>query len=103
MWNAKEFVSLTIIDIVFQLKNNWNRAKECQYLLRSRFRGWPAWDFIEIGSKLGKERRISEIGRFWKFSAASSGGIKKLFSFLSAVESLGIEGAIKILVIYIYK
>jgi len=71
-------------------------------LLRSRFRGWPTWDFIKIGSKLSKEWRISEIEWFWKFSAASSGGIKKRFSFLSAVESLEIEGAIKILVIYIY-
>ncbi len=51
---------------------------------------------------MSKERRISEIEWFWKFSAAFSGGIKKLFSFLSAVESSEIDGAIKILAIYIY-
>ncbi len=51
---------------------------------------------------MSKERRISKIKWFWKFSAASSDGIKKLFSFLLAVESLEIDGAIKILAIYIY-
>jgi len=50
---------------------------------------------------LGKEQRISEIKRFSNYSAASVEGIKKLFNFLSAVESFVIEGAIKILVIYI--
>jgi len=72
-------------------------------LLRSIFRGWSIWDFNESGSNLGKERRISEIERFSNCSAASAEGIKKLFSFLSAVESSGIEGAIEILIyIYIY-
>jgi len=70
-------------------------------LLRSIFRGCSVWDFNESGSNLDKERRISEIERFSNCSAASTEGIKKLFSFLSAIESSEIEGAIKILV-YIY-
>ncbi len=70
-------------------------------MLRLIFRGCSVWDFNESGSNLDKERRISEIKWFLNCSTASAGGIKKLFSFLSAVESSEIEGAIKILV-YIY-
>ncbi len=70
-------------------------------MLRSIFRGCPKWGFNESGSKLDKERRISEIGRFSNCSAVSAEGIKKLLSFLSDIESSVIEGAIKILVIYI--
>ncbi len=70
-------------------------------MLRSIFRGCSKWDFNESDSKLNKERRISEIGRFSNCSAVSAGEIKKLLSFLSAVELSVIEGAIKILVIYI--
>ncbi len=70
-------------------------------MLRSRFRGCPKWVFNESGSKLDKGRRISEIERFSNCSAVSAGGIKKLLSFLSAIELSEIEGAIEILVIYI--
>jgi len=70
-------------------------------LLRSIFWGCSKWGFNKSGSKLDKERRISEIRWFLNYSAISVGGIKKLFNFLSAVESSVIEEAIKILVIYI--
>jgi len=50
---------------------------------------------------LSKEQRILEIERFSNYSAASAEGIKKLLNFLLTIKSSEIEGAIKILVIYI--
>ncbi len=50
---------------------------------------------------MSKERRISEIDWFSNCSAASVEEIKKLFNFLLAVKLSVIEGAIKLLVIYI--
>ncbi len=70
-------------------------------MLRSIFQSCSVWDFNKSGLNLSKERRISEIKWFLNCSAASAGGIKKLFNFLSAVESSVIEEAIKLLVIYI--
>jgi len=50
---------------------------------------------------LDKEQRILEIEWFSNYSAASAGEIKKLLNFLLTIKSSEIEGAIKILIIYI--
>ena len=63
-------------------------------LIIYRFWGRPEWILIRINIKSGKECSKSLISQSKKDSAASSELNKSLFSFLSAVESSGIEVAI---------
>jgi hypothetical protein len=81
--------------MVFQLKNSLKRRNRCQCWLRSRFWGLLKCFVIGIGVKSSKERSKSFIEQFIKDSTALSELNKAWFSFLSAVESSGIEGAIK--------
>jgi hypothetical protein len=81
--------------MVFQSKNSLKRRNRCQCWLRSRFWGLSEWFVIEIGVKSGKERSKSFTEQSVKDSIASSELNKAWFSFLSAIKSSGIEGAIK--------
>ena len=85
-----------IRDITSQLKNSWNRARGCQCWLLGRFWGSERCSTIGIGWKSGKRQRISLIGRPLKCSSASSGGIRSLSSWVSTVESSGIDGPARI-------
>ena len=90
---AYEFVALTIKDIVSQLEKSLKSRKRCQCLSLRRFKERPEWILIEIDVKSDKKRNKSLISQSKKDSAASSELNKSLFSFLSAVESSGIEEA----------
>jgi hypothetical protein len=81
--------------MVFQLKNSLKRRNGCQCWLRSRFWGLTECFVIEIDVKSDKGRSKSFTEQSVKDSIVSSELNKAGFSFLSAVESSGIEGAIK--------
>jgi hypothetical protein len=63
-------------------------------LININILGLPLCCLIKIGVKSGKGRNNSSIKQFLNCSEASSKPKKAWFSFQSAVESFGIEGAI---------